>query len=118
MLSPFGWLKIGFERLGEQPGRNVWMIRDRDRQLCEQRLGSLIPVLHQMRPDLDHTQAEISTVPLPLEPSCRGLQLEGSPMTGQKTFTSSRKPPVMQPGANSPARRNSGGPADAPHAFR
>jgi len=101
MLSLSEWLKTEFERPGEKLGRNMWMIQDGDHQLCKQKLSSLIAVLGPMRPDVDNTRAEVSPVPLPLQPSCSGLQVEGNPATGQKTFAGNRKSPAMRPGANS-----------------
>ena len=77
------------------------MIGDGDHQLCEQQLSSLIPVLDQMRLDLDNTQAEISTVTLPLQPGCKRVRVGGTPMTAGRTFTNGRRPPIRQPAANS-----------------
>lgn len=90
-------MKIGFERLGEQLGRNMWMIREWDHQLCEQQLSSLIPVLDQMRLDLDNTQAEISTVTLPHNNVGAARKSETSPVATDRILTKCQRHPIIQP---------------------
>jgi hypothetical protein len=77
------------------------MIRDRDHQLCQQRFSSLTAGLDQMWLDLDDIQADTSSLSLAHNRVAAACKSETSPMAAQRTFTNGRRPPVMQPVANS-----------------
>ena len=94
------------------------MIREWDHQLCEQQLSSLIPVLDQMRLDLDNTQAEISTVTLPHNKVGAARKSETSPVAADRILTKCQRTAHHPAWARFPARRNAEATTDILHALR